>query len=614
MAGYFQEAGAKLKLDITEVEKNLQKAGVLFGQFGEKAKATTRDSAKEYEKFWKNALAARDQRQAQKAVETEKQLAGELQQIRESADAQAIASAKRRYSATKAIREKDLAETRTQAQQGGASSDSLGGQFGRVVRRKFSFGDAFKGLLAGVGIASVDAIADAIVRPFQLGADRAKDLVDLTKRIGEVTRNEIAVFGGAQAEMRLMKRELRDANRSIADQEKLVKELNDNPLNFVSQQGLAMLREAEGELNALKVKQAEVASQIRITNMLNVRQSGEIARNAIFAANLIQAEIGHATEIEKLEMRRLHLIRERRNLQREGASPVVISQNNAEQIAIGKQIELARKRQNEATADAKRDRAAAKALGEAQIRYASEREQYQIRYNALVAEYATLLERRAAPALLEANKAAREQLDIQIRLIEQTEGERVAAIGRQMYLGQKLNEIELRNGSEREKLQEKLNYLITEEGHLRRRNASASEIAENIRQQQETKGDLKNLNKKAKEDRQIAVVTIGQAAANTPRAFRNGAQKPRSETERIAQRGEGYLEKANDALLTGRPGDAKRYTQLANNDLAKAGGRIAATGAGIEKDSSKNGVTGQLISANKTLANIDKNLTPGAIK
>ncbi len=39
MAGYFTEASAKLGLDITQVEKNLAKAGVMFGQFGDKATA-----------------------------------------------------------------------------------------------------------------------------------------------------------------------------------------------------------------------------------------------------------------------------------------------------------------------------------------------------------------------------------------------------------------------------------------------------------------------------------------------------------------------------------------------------------------------------------------------
>lgn len=168
-----------------------------------------------------------------------------------------------------------------------------------------------------------------------------------------------------------------------------------------------------------------------------------------------------------------------------------------------------------------------------------------------------------------------------------------------------LSELQLRDAS-------KLETILKKQELLRGRMKRAKNPTERDQLGAEIMGlgyQAQSARKTATVQYNTAVVSVGQAAARG-RTFSDGSPKPKSETERIASRGEKYAKMADDAVLTGRPNDAARYNKLANRDLGNAGERVKDASRMVEKDPSKNGVVSQLTSANTHLEKISANLAP----
>jgi hypothetical protein len=171
----------------------------------------------------------------------------------------------------------------------------------------------------------------------------------------------------------------------------------------------------------------------------------------------------------------------------------------------------------------------------------------------------------------------------------------------------KLVGIEMRNGSEREKLLQKLNALREDEVRLKKEGATQDKLAQNTAAQRGVTGQISLLGKNASKQLTNAEVSIGASVAN-----RSSSRRGPTETERLANRGERNRLRAEDEILKMNPGGASSFAELARRDLSSAGRRVAAGSAEISKGTSES--LGSLLGqANKTLEGIKANLDPAKI-
>ncbi len=94
------------------------------------------------------------------------------------------------------------------------------------------------------------------------------------------------------------------------------------------------------------------------------------------------------------------------------------------------------------------------------------------------------------------------------------------------------------------------------------------------------------------------------------RTFQNGARRPRSEAERLAERAERFRQRARDAVLTGNS-DSGRLLDLARNEEGNVANRLAANANGKAPKGTEDATTlkPELVTANKLLEAIKNSLT-----
>lgn len=217
---------------------------------------------------------------------------------------------------------------------------SIAATAGKQIEKKLGMKDAFKGLMQGIGIGSVDAIADAVVKPFQVAYERARDLMNLTSRVGEIQTREIVATGGRKAAIDAMKREVNDLSRDITDQQRLVESL-DNPIAKINPMAANLLRDAEQELVAMKVRQTELQSQIAIDTKLTGRATAEWSREQGVLQDLAEAELRGAGEREKLQIRLNALVKEYSRIVKQGNVGTDKERANVgQQFAIQNQMKI----------------------------------------------------------------------------------------------------------------------------------------------------------------------------------------------------------------------------------------------------------------------------------
>lgn len=85
----------------------------------------------------------------------------------------------------------------------------------------------------------------------------------------------------------------------------------------------------------------------------------------------------------------------------------------------------------------------------------------------------------------------------------------------------------------------------------------------------------------AQRRREVNRDLTGQAAEG--RTFRDGRTRPRSETERLAQRAQQFRQTARDRALTGAGGDVPMFMDAARRDEASVASRLGAATAGVQK-------------------------------
>lgn len=238
--------------------------------------------------------------------------------------------------------------------------------------------------------------------------------------------------------------------------------------------------------------------------------------------------------------------------------------------------------------------------------------QFDQRRKTLLEEYNAQQKQGALPSalqeILNRIKALEHERDIYMR----NRRWQMEDIKRQGDVDQELADAELRNASEVEKKQIRLNALRKEQTVIRNRfGINSPELAANENETKRLQNGIKIDQRNAARTLVNTLADIGNSiAGNSP----NGKPKPRprgrSEAERIADRGAGFVVQAEEAARTGRSPDyVARLTAAAARDLTRAGGKIS--GQTVKVNPADATATGSsLLSTNKILTEIRDNLKP----
>lgn len=228
------------------------------------------------------------------------------------------------------------------------AAQSIAANAGAIIHKKFGVKHLFQGLAQGIGIGSVEQISDLVVRPFEVAYERSKDLLSLTSRMREITSHEIVSTGGRREAIKAMRDEVSGLSREIEIQEKLVHDLDSSPIKWINPSHMAMLKEAEKELVNLKTRQAEVSSQISISNKNQKKETRAWAREESTVWDIHLATLRNASEREKLQIRLNALAREHAVIVREGNVGTEKERKNlTEYYALQAKLQLLRKTSRE---------------------------------------------------------------------------------------------------------------------------------------------------------------------------------------------------------------------------------------------------------------------------
>lgn len=93
--------------------------------------------------------------------------------------------------------------------------ERFGAEISKVAKQKFSIGDVFKGVLQGIGIGSVQAVADRLVQPFKDSADEAERMERATDRTARSVEALIALRQTEQQQLAKLEKDLVRINAEI---------------------------------------------------------------------------------------------------------------------------------------------------------------------------------------------------------------------------------------------------------------------------------------------------------------------------------------------------------------------------------------------------------------
>lgn len=161
-----------------------------------------------------------------------------------------------------------------------------------MLRRKFGAGDALRGLLGGIGAGGVGAIAGQITNFFSRQADRAQGAEQLTAGNWESMKNTLGTLGGMSTRVRLAEKEFRDLGVQIDITDRLLKDLESNPLNLIHPLWQAQVDKVQGELNQLRGKQTAVGNEFTI-----------LSRDLKFQNDLYEEQISSVDRLNRARMK-----------------------------------------------------------------------------------------------------------------------------------------------------------------------------------------------------------------------------------------------------------------------------------------------------------------------
>jgi hypothetical protein len=195
--------------------------------------------------------------------------------------------------------------TKTQADVGRAAQD-----MGKKLQRSFGAGDLFKGLLQGIGIGSVQGIVDTITSGFRRGADDAERMNNESAAMLDIFRQQQLALAGQAQRFEILKKKVSEVNQDIKVQEKLVAELEANPINLISPGGREEVQKAKDELSRLRIEAAKADAQVKTEIALTNRRTDEWAAASLqreqmrkLELDLLDEENETIKEIQRSELR-----------------------------------------------------------------------------------------------------------------------------------------------------------------------------------------------------------------------------------------------------------------------------------------------------------------------
>ena len=195
--------------------------------------------------------------------------------------------------------------TKTQADVGRAAND-----MGKKLRRSFGAGDLFKGLLQGIGIGSVQAIIDTVTAPFRRGAEDAERMANESAAMLDIFRQQQLALAGQAQRFEILKKKVSEVNQDIKVQEKLVSDLEANPINLISPGGREEVQKAKEELSRLRIEAAKADAQVKTEIALTNRRTDEWAAASLqreqmrkLELDLLDEENETIKEIQRSELR-----------------------------------------------------------------------------------------------------------------------------------------------------------------------------------------------------------------------------------------------------------------------------------------------------------------------
>ena len=96
--------------------------------------------------------------------------------------------------------------------------ERFGSEISKVAKQKFSIGDVFKGVLQGIGIASVQSIADKLVQPFKDAADEAERMAAASDKTTSYVEQLIALRQTEQQQLAALHKDMVALNNEIGKQ------------------------------------------------------------------------------------------------------------------------------------------------------------------------------------------------------------------------------------------------------------------------------------------------------------------------------------------------------------------------------------------------------------
>jgi hypothetical protein len=195
--------------------------------------------------------------------------------------------------------------TKTQADVGRAAQD-----MGKKLQRSFGAGDLFKGLLQGIGIGSVQGIVDTITSGFRRGADDAERMNNESAAMLDIFRQQQLALAGQAQRFEILKKKVSEVNQDIKVQEKLVADLEANPINLISPGGREEVQKAKDELSRLRIEAAKADAQVQTEIALTNRRTDEWAAASLqreqmrkLELDLLNEENETIKEIQRSELR-----------------------------------------------------------------------------------------------------------------------------------------------------------------------------------------------------------------------------------------------------------------------------------------------------------------------
>ena len=195
--------------------------------------------------------------------------------------------------------------TKTQADVGRAAQD-----MGKKLQRSFGAGDLFKGLLQGIGIGSVQGIVDTITSGFRRGADDAERMNNESAAMLDIFRQQQLALAGQAQRFEILKKKVSEVNQDIKVQERLVADLEANPINLISPGGREEVQKAKDELSRLRIEAAKADAQVKTEIALTNRRTDEWAAASLqrdqmrkLELDLLDEENETIKEIQRSELR-----------------------------------------------------------------------------------------------------------------------------------------------------------------------------------------------------------------------------------------------------------------------------------------------------------------------